>query len=117
MRRERRFSFRYMNRIRVYNHLSGDFMGVVGDLSASGMRLFTRQPLAMGAAYEMRLDYPVPYSETQKIYVTMQCRWIRKDPDGGGFQVGCVLDQPSEEFSELVSLTMARHRRNSLLAR
>lgn len=96
-----------MHRIKVFNHLSGDLMGVVGDLSASGMRLFTQQPLAVGAAYEMRLDYPAFNGETQAVHVKMLCRWIRKDPDGDGFQVGCVLDQPSDEFAELVTRTLA----------
>ncbi|RFA30730.1 hypothetical protein CAI21_04270 [Alkalilimnicola ehrlichii] len=108
MRRERRFHYMHMRNIKVSNSLSGDPMGVVGDLSPKGLRLIGKQPLAIGACYEMRLHSTDKDGNTEHVDVKMICRWVKKDPERSIYQIGFELDQASKAFTDLVSRTLVR---------
>lgn len=116
MRKHRRLTFRHIGQINVTNRLSGDPMGVVGDVSMGGLRLVTEDPLAPGSCYDMRLEIPVREGHTRSVDISAICQWSRKDAKTGRFEQGFKLDRPSAAFNELVS-SMSVSFNRSLLGR
>jgi len=108
MRQHRRLVFAHLSRIHVTNRLSGDPMGGVGDVSLGGLKLITKQPLAIGACYEIQLHVPQPDAENWVVDVAVICRWSRRDPRRHVFEIGCELDRPSPEYTKLVAQLIAR---------
>ncbi|MGF6690034.1 hypothetical protein M2318_000078 [Metapseudomonas resinovorans] len=103
MRKHRRLTFRQVNRIHVTNRLSGEPMGYIADLSLGGLKLVSPTPLAPGAAFEMRLDVPVREGHFRAVDIHVVCQWSRKDGMSGRFHIGCALDRPAPEFTEMVA--------------
>ncbi len=108
MRRDRRYSSLHMRRIKVTNALSGDPIGVIGDVSVGGLRVLGRAPLAVGGCYDLRLHIPEKNGETSQVDVKVICQWTRKDPILRGFQIGCALDRPSKEWADVVTRLITR---------
>lgn len=107
MRQHSRFTFHDLTSIRVVNRLSGEPMGFVGDLSFGGLRLISRQPLAIGGCYEMRLHVPVEGGGVRQVDVVVICQWSRKETRYDSFDSGFALDRPAPEFAELVAYLLS----------
>lgn len=108
MRQHRRFRFLHLSRIRVTNRLSNEPMGVIGDISFGGLRLVTKEPLAVGGCYEIRLQVPEREGRVREVDIAVICQWIRRVPLRKSFNVGLALDRPSSEFVDLVSRLLAK---------
>lgn len=111
MRQHPRFHFLQLSRIRVTNRLSNERMGMIGDISVGGLRLVSKEPLAVGGCYEMRLHVPVRDGEVRHVDIAVTCRWVRKDPLREHFHMGFALDRPSQEFVDLVERMALRQSR------
>lgn len=71
------------------------------DVSVSGLRIRSKQPLAVGASVELQLR-PGPGSEG--VAVTGTIRWVM-NVEGGGFEAGLSLDGfPSEHLVHWMAL-------------
>lgn len=108
MRKQRRFKFRHLAHIRVTNKLSGDVMGSIGDISFGGLRLVSSSPLAVGACYEICLHVPESNGEDRVVEISVIVQWSRRESGKEAFNIGCALDRPSPEFTDLVAHLVAR---------
>lgn len=108
IRQHRRFNFLHLSRIRVTNRLSNEPMGIVGDISVAGLRLMSKEPLAIGGCYEIRLHIPERDEQVKQVDIAVTCQWLRKAPRGKSFQIGLALDRPSPEFVEMVGRLLAK---------
>ena len=102
MRQHPRFHFLRLSRIKVTNRLSDERMGLIGDISVGGLRLVSKEPLAVGSCYEMRVHVPVGGGEVRPVDIAVTCRWVRKDSIRNNFHMGFALDRPSQEYVDLV---------------
>ncbi|EQM75402.1 PilZ domain-containing protein [Stutzerimonas stutzeri] len=110
MRQHSRLSFRHLSRILVTNHLSGEPMGYLADLSMGGLRLVAKQPLGVSGCYEMILHVPDEGERLREVHVVVICQWVRKDSRRDAFEMGFSLDRPSPAFIELVGRLLPRRR-------
>ncbi len=78
-------------------------MGVVADISLTGLRAILDRPLAQGGQYELRLHVPEGRDEIRQLDITVICTWVRHDAAADRFQVGLSLVETSSEFQDLVS--------------
>jgi PilZ domain len=63
-------------------------IGVLEDLSLGGFRLGTPRVIAVGARKRLRIPLPAAYELGAALEFEAECRWLRANPKGPGFQCG-----------------------------
>lgn len=74
--------------LKVYEAGAADPIGAVEDLSLGGFRLGTPKVIAVGVRKQLRVPLPASYEAGEALEFEAECRWLRANPKGPGFQCG-----------------------------
>ncbi len=102
MRQHSRYPFRSLFRVKVSNPENGLFLGYVGDVSYSGLKLVADTQLPPGEILPLRLRMRLNETEVLQVDVRARTQWCAENPKTGHWETGCLLMQPSAEFDALV---------------
>jgi len=87
---------------------SGQMMGIVEDISASGLRLVSTQPIKHGVACELRIRLPEPIGERQNLTVTARALWSSRNIRSGLHQTGFHIISLANDQMELLTELLRR---------
>ncbi|NMG69051.1 PilZ domain-containing protein [Parazoarcus communis] len=102
MRELSRIVMRSMFRIKVYLRTENRMIGYVGDLSESGLKLLTDDPLDVGAQYALSLRMRGLDGELRATEVDGLCCWSQRGARSGHVESGLRVDVPSSAYSALI---------------
>jgi hypothetical protein len=103
MRYQSRLQFRSIFRVKVINPKTGALIGYVGDVSETGLKLLSDTAMEVGAPMPLRLRMRVKEDETLQFDLNVTCRWSGVNAKTGYFEAGCILEEPSAEFTLMVA--------------
>lgn len=103
MRYQSRLQFRSIFRVKVIDPKTGALIGYVGDVSETGLKLLSDTALEVGAHIPLRLRMRVKEDETLQFDLNVTCRWSGVNAKTGYFEAGCILEEPSAEFTLMVA--------------
>ncbi len=86
----------------VFNRLTDQAIGYLGNVSADGLMLISLLPVLVGPVYELQLKVPLPDGDLQCINMTASCLWCREDQTPGHYDSGFTLLQPPQEYEDFV---------------
>jgi hypothetical protein len=84
---------RVLAELRAYESGVAEPIGVLEDLSLGGLRLATPKVIAVGVRKQLRVLLPAALDAGAALEFEAECRWLRANAKGPGFQCGF-------EFSE-----------------
>lgn len=103
MRNQRRLSLRPANRLRVLDPATGESLGVVADVSATGLRLLTTEPIEAGVCLNLCLELQLVPGRVRLLELEVACRWSRRNFSARRYEQGVELLAPSAEFARFVA--------------
>lgn len=89
--------------LKVFNRLTGQPIGYLGNVSEDGLMLISQLPMLVGADFELRLTAPGRDGQLQTVDITAACRWCHEDVTPHHYDAGFVLLRSPAEYRELVS--------------
>ena len=91
-----------IHHMRVFNEITHEFVGNLGDISAQGMMLFMEGPIPEGELYSLRMDFPEIFDNIQSVFFQARSIWNRPGENETIFQAGFVLLDCSETMLTLI---------------
>lgn len=79
----------------VYNNDTGELLGHLADLSASGMKLINTAAITTNQSFRIRIDLPREVNGREEINVTARTVWCNPHPHGGLFDIGLHFEEVS----------------------
>ncbi|MBK7645294.1 MAG: PilZ domain-containing protein [Planctomycetes bacterium] len=86
--------------LKVFEAGVAEPLGVMEDLSLGGFRLATPKVIAVGVRKQLHVPLPEKFGKGDPLAGEAECRWLRANPKGPGFQCGF-------EFSEATASALA----------
>jgi hypothetical protein len=92
--------------MRVMNERTGDLLGQLGDISSGGFRLESDKAIAVGEAFDLRIDQTGEISPKGYITFSARTRWCQKDPyDPTIYNVGFqIIDMTPADYDIFVQM-------------
>ena len=88
--------------LRVFNHLTGDLIGNLVDISTKGIMVVSDKSIESNARYRLRMVLPDTVEGSKEVDFDAESRWCRKDANQDFFDTGFELLDPSMEFLDAV---------------
>ncbi|NIF17043.1 PilZ domain-containing protein [Pantoea sp. Cy-639] len=88
--------------LKVFNRLTDQPIGYLGNASEDGLMLISQLPLLVGPEFELQLRVPLSGGGLQFINLTASCLWCREDETPGHFDAGFMLLQTPSEYDDFV---------------
>ncbi|HDS1735653.1 PilZ domain-containing protein [Pseudomonas sp. BP8] len=88
--------------LKVYNRLTGQQVGYLGNASEDGLMLISALPVLVGPDFELQLRVPLAGGGQQFINLTASCLWSREDQTPGHYDSGFMLLLAPREYDEFV---------------
>ena len=86
----------------VYNRLTDQPIGQLGNASEDGIMLISSLPVLVGPDFELQLRLPLVAGGFQFINLTASCLWCSEDQTPGHYDSGFMLLQAPREYDEFV---------------
>ncbi|MGE8113496.1 MULTISPECIES: PilZ domain-containing protein [Pseudomonas] len=86
----------------VYNRLTDQPIGQLGNASEDGIMLISSLPVLVGPDFELQLRLPLAGGGFQFINLTASCLWCSEDQTPGHYDSGFMLLQAPREYDEFV---------------
>jgi hypothetical protein len=88
---------------RVYNHLTGELIGHIVDLTPAGVMLFSNTPLETDKVFTLRIELPPELSTRQTLAVDARCIWCTQDIIPAFYDIGFKLTNLSQADTDLIT--------------
>ena len=90
----------------LYEPQNGELIGRLADISATGMKIISTEPLSRGVSLKCRLVFPEPVDDLTEITIDTECVWCRENERAGWYESGHVFkDLPEGEQAVISTLT------------
>ncbi len=86
----------------VYDRQSGVLIGRIGDLSRTGMKLVTPEPIGERIVLECRLVFPRIIKGVAELELDTTCMWCRENEEVGWYESGHAFNKLSDETRQIV---------------
>jgi len=81
--------------LKTYEPGEAQPIGVLEELSLGGFRLATPRVIAVGVRKQLRIELPDALDAGEALEFEAECRWLRANPKGPGFQCGFEFGESS----------------------
>ena len=88
--------------LKLFNRLTDQPMGYIGNLSRDGLLLISEIQVLVGARFEMRVKIPRQDGQVQYIDFAANCLWSREDVTPGSYDSGFELLVAPPMYLELI---------------
>lgn len=88
--------------LKVFNRLTDQPIGYLGNVSEDGLMLISQLPLLVGPDFELQIRLPGINGAQHLINLTASCLWCHEDQTPGHYDSGFMLLHPPREYDHLV---------------
>jgi len=99
----RRFA---MDALLAYNMQTGQPMGQILDLSATGMKLMSEEPVNVSQIYYCRIPLDKKVNGRREIFIDAECRWCKLNEETSWYNSGYLLRYPTPADAQMVKTLM-----------
>ncbi|MBC3256380.1 PilZ domain-containing protein [Pseudomonas paralactis] len=89
--------------LQVFNRITDKPIGFLGNVSEDGLMLISQLPMMIDVDFELCLKIPAAQGEFYMIDLTATCLWSREDVNPQHYDSGFRVQQPPEEYGQLIS--------------
>ncbi len=104
--KRRRSTVFYM---KVHDTATNRLAGFLADITTSGMKLVSEEPLALGATYRLQLDLPDTVTEPRVIDLKAKTVWSRYEESFGFYDIGLEFLEISENGRQTIENPLAEY--------
>lgn len=97
--KQRKHVFLYLD---VYDQITGQLLGHLGDISNEGLMIIANQPLPLHLRQAVRVKLPEGEFSKSFIDLDIETRWTAPDVNPDLHCIGCLFVEISPEDEELV---------------
>ena len=88
--------------LKVFNRITDQPIGYIGNVSEDGLMLISQLPLMQGVVFDLRLKIPVGEGCQQMIDLTAYCLWCHEEATPHHYDAGFSLQWAPPEYGQLV---------------
>ncbi|WP_028695228.1 PilZ domain-containing protein [Pseudomonas cremoricolorata] len=88
--------------LQVFNRITGQPLGYLGNVSENGLMLISELPLMVGPDFELQIRVPLKDGGLQFINLTASCLWCHEDQTPGHYDSGFMLLQAPRDYDSYV---------------
>ncbi len=91
---------------RVYDRYNNRYIGILYNMSASGLMISSERPMSKEQIYHLRIDLPREFENRRKINLDAECRWCKRNEQDTGYNSGLEFSNIPESDNKLVDLLL-----------
>ncbi|ADH87333.1 PilZ domain-containing protein [Desulfurivibrio alkaliphilus] len=93
----------------VYDEESGELLGHLVDITASGLRLVSAKPIPAERLFKLRMELPEDYFVPRDLRLKARSRWTRPDVNPELSTTGFTLEEMTGEAEDVVARLVSLH--------
>jgi c-di-GMP-binding flagellar brake protein YcgR len=83
--------------LRVFERDTGQLIGQLVDITTSGMKLISEQPIEIGKEFKLRMVLPEKIDRKEEIHFDVKGMWVKRDINPNFFSIGFEFLRIAEE--------------------